>query len=177
MEGPSSSAKDITFKAPLNLYSSRARSVTIYLKYYTNSQRRLSLYPVRESGGSGSSSPAAGSLQLLPLSATPSVSWTEIRREIDPSDSPVEITAHLASKEFLIFDKIVVAVDTPLPSDLSISCSVMRNPPVFGAGGGSTISSPVTTRSIPTTPQQQQCPPIPPVPECKCNCSCNCAKC
>jgi hypothetical protein len=81
LEGLGASPKDQTFKSPLNSYPNKARTVTLYMKYYTNSQRRLSLYPVKPG-------PNTSSLFLLPSSST-QTKWEEVTKEIDPNESPV----------------------------------------------------------------------------------------
>jgi len=76
--------KEIVLKSPPNLYGGKGltpKSVLMYIKYYDNSPRRVSLFPAASSN--------AGPLQLLPVSSNGQ--WSEVRQEIDPKQSPVRI--------------------------------------------------------------------------------------
>jgi len=72
-------AKDVTLRSDSSLYPSNAKTVKIYVKFYEQSPRRVSLYPTKGT--------RAGLISLLPISVQGK--WTEVTYDLDPKESPV----------------------------------------------------------------------------------------
>ena len=73
----SGAGKEIKISSAADLYSDRARSVQIYIRYFDKSPRRASLLPIK------------GTLPLVTIPASSGSDWSDARFDINPRESPV----------------------------------------------------------------------------------------
>ena len=98
----------------------------------------------------------------------------------------IEISAYLSNGQVVAFEKIILAVDTPLPKNAMEACEEASKPgsttttrtgitptPKVGAQSVTPVTMTTTTKTV--IRNTEQCPPQ--AQECKCNCLCNCNKC
>ena len=76
----SGAGREIKISSATNLYSDKARSVQIYIRYFDKSPRRASLLPIK------------GTLPLVTIPASTGSDWSEVRFDINPRESPVSFS-------------------------------------------------------------------------------------